>query len=456
MNWLKIRNSGELALEALFLLGASTKRGDDSKIGFFGSGNKYALAVLLRLGVPLRIFSGEREVLVDVTPVDFRGQVFGQISVDGQPTSFTTSMGPTWEPWFAVREFLCNAIDEGGAAWDLVDDADGEEAGLSGETGTTTICVGIDRPELEDFVEHMDEYIREPGREALVHIRATTYKGPCEIDVFGAPGGRKAFYRRGVLITAHDTHDTAHFAYDFDRAEINESRIASSEWDLLLYVKLALAGCTDPAVVETVLRAQMDEDNESVEGSLNFEGTALSETWCDVLKEYRGQIAPQGMRSFLAPEDAESLHFVPDGLYDQLKSQFKDALDLRTESSQHQLDALGEEDEAFLNDALEDLGRLGYATTYAFIPVQFRDETVGAETNREEAKIRLSSKLVRNLRGTGDATKFKAILLEEIMHTQGFSDGSRAFESELTLRLMRALETEAATRKRLAAVKALL
>ncbi len=455
MNWLKIVNAGEIAQEALFLLGASTKRGDDSKIGFFGSGNKYALAVLLRLGVPLRIFSGEREVLVDVSPVDFRGQVFGQISVDGQPTSFTTSMGPTWEPWFAVREFICNALDEGGAKWEVVDDADGEEAGLSGEAGTTTVCVGLDRPELEDFIAHMDEYIREPGREAIVHLQAATYRGPCEIDVFEAPGGRKAFYRRGVLITAHDTHDTAHFAYDFDKAEINESRIAASEWDLKLYVRFALAGCTDRAVVETVLRAQM-EDDESLEAGLDFENTTLSETWCDVLKEYRGRIAPAGMRSFLAPEDAALLYFVPDGLYEQLKIQFKDALDLRTESSQHQTVELGEEDEAFLNDAIEDLGRLGYATTYAFVPVQFRDETVGAETDSKESKIRLASKFVRDLRGRGDATKLKAVILEEIMHTQGFSDGSRAFESELTLRLVRALEAEAATRKRLTAVKALL
>ena len=48
MKYLKIVNKGEIYEKAFTLIGASTKRGDDSKIGFFGSGLKYAMAVLLR------------------------------------------------------------------------------------------------------------------------------------------------------------------------------------------------------------------------------------------------------------------------------------------------------------------------------------------------------------------------------------------------------------------------
>ena len=48
MNYLKIRSKGKIDIEALSLLGASSKRGDETKIGQFGSGNKFAIAYLLR------------------------------------------------------------------------------------------------------------------------------------------------------------------------------------------------------------------------------------------------------------------------------------------------------------------------------------------------------------------------------------------------------------------------
>ena len=52
--WLKIGNSGEIESGAFRLIGACTKRGDDSMIGYFGSGLKYAMAVLLREGIEFK------------------------------------------------------------------------------------------------------------------------------------------------------------------------------------------------------------------------------------------------------------------------------------------------------------------------------------------------------------------------------------------------------------------
>ena len=48
MKIIKITSKGEIDERAFSLLGASSKRDDNTKIGMFGSGLKYSLAYLLR------------------------------------------------------------------------------------------------------------------------------------------------------------------------------------------------------------------------------------------------------------------------------------------------------------------------------------------------------------------------------------------------------------------------
>ena len=58
--FIKIQNEGEIEKRAFQLIGASTKRDDESKIGFFGSGNKYAIALLLRKNIFFKVYSGKK------------------------------------------------------------------------------------------------------------------------------------------------------------------------------------------------------------------------------------------------------------------------------------------------------------------------------------------------------------------------------------------------------------
>lgn len=104
MNYLKISNKGILDVEALTLLGASSKRGDNTKIGQYGSGNKYSLAYLLRNNYEVTIMAGNFQVFLTTKRKKFRDKEFDIILVDGRETSITTEFGKDWNLGQAIRE----------------------------------------------------------------------------------------------------------------------------------------------------------------------------------------------------------------------------------------------------------------------------------------------------------------------------------------------------------------
>lgn len=110
-------NTGEIDMRAVTLFGVSAK-GSDSPIGYFGTGLKYAIAVILRHGGEITIWSGMREYSFHVRPDKMRDTEFQAIVMtsEGQETvlPFTTHLGVNWDLWQAFRELYCNALDEGG------------------------------------------------------------------------------------------------------------------------------------------------------------------------------------------------------------------------------------------------------------------------------------------------------------------------------------------------------
>ena len=118
--FIRIESKGIINPQAFILLGASTKRDDNSKIGFFGSGLKYSVAYLLRNKIKFRVFADYNEITFNTTPALFRDNNFDVISINGEKTSVTTEFGADWQDWFVIREIYCNALDEGDSAITVV------------------------------------------------------------------------------------------------------------------------------------------------------------------------------------------------------------------------------------------------------------------------------------------------------------------------------------------------
>ena len=204
--YIRIQNDGEIDMNAFFLIGASTKRNQD-KIGFFGSGLKYGLAVLLRNNIDVKIFSGIKEIKVTTKKKKFRQEIFNQIFINNKPTGLTIEMGIDWEAWYAVREIYSNSLDEKGSEMSVV-----EESEIVPDFDKTLFYIEV-TDEIEKCLENWNEYFSNKRRDLVFYND--------DLKAFYG-GDNYIIYRRGIRCHKHAYSSLFH--YDVKDIDINESR----------------------------------------------------------------------------------------------------------------------------------------------------------------------------------------------------------------------------------------
>jgi hypothetical protein len=107
------QTTGNIDLNAVTTLGVSVK--SSSAIGYFGTGLKFAIAVLLRHDAEINIYTNGKKHVFSKTPTTIRDQPFDIVALDGVQLGFTTQLGRDWELWMAFREIACNTLDEKGS-----------------------------------------------------------------------------------------------------------------------------------------------------------------------------------------------------------------------------------------------------------------------------------------------------------------------------------------------------
>jgi hypothetical protein len=240
---------GELDLRALTLMGTSAKPNSASPIGRFGTGLKYACAVLCRLGTPPVIWVGRNRYEFAVRSDEFRGKAYGAIDligpVDRRELPYTTDYGRFWEPWMAYRELEANTVDEGGRTY-TTGASDRFETLIGGTAGFTRIIV-----ENEALVAcHAD-------RDSTFLPRGTRElapEGDAEVEIFDAPS--PYLYYRGMRV--YDLPRPALRTYNVLREmELTEDRtLRYAFWADWVVARRVLEGADEKLVLDVLKAAK--------------------------------------------------------------------------------------------------------------------------------------------------------------------------------------------------------
>lgn len=415
--YLEIKSSGEIDIQAFTLIGASTKKGDNSKIGMYGSGNKYSIATLLNQNIDFKVFSGEDEIVFTTKNQTFRDQDFKVILVNGVETSLTTTMGGNdWKNAFApIREIYSNALDE---------DSDAtltKSSQFIAEKGYTKFYI-----ELTEDVEHFYKNIHLYFCNTNPKVLYSSMNG----SMFpNTDDNNTRVFRKGIL-SHFDTKNKALLHYNLDNIEINESRVVKYIWQIDYKLAILWKSCTNEELISTLLLRLNGSNNGFLEHKIEWsESEAFSENWYSVCSGKK--FAPVEYLEMFSQEELRNTYQLPMKFLKPLKEQFPDLQVLGMTSKTDANFVITKPNQILIDKVIDAMSKLNSTRyTHRFDNPQieyvkfFNQGTLGLA---DDNKIYLSTKL-----DSYSVDEIAKIIIEENEHNiTGFEDETRSFQNHL-------------------------
>lgn len=258
-------NDGEIDVRSITTFGVSVKE-TENPIGYFGTGLKYALSIILRSGAEVSIYSGLTELKFSLDKQIIRGKEFELIKMNGVELSFTTELGKNWQMWQAFREIYCNCIDEKGKTFS-------QKSMPKAEEGKTKIIIKGD-----DFYEQFNK------RDTIV-LNPENLK-----EIVNAPDGQIydqlsmfVFYR-GVRIIK--LSEGSNFTYNITSSmSLTEDRTLKYSWEYSNAIERMVLKMPTRKLASTVLNAHKDCHEKGLVFSSNIRAVDMSEAFFDCLEE---------------------------------------------------------------------------------------------------------------------------------------------------------------------------
>lgn len=245
MDYVVFENPGEIDAAAIRTFGVSVKEGENP-IGFFGTGLKYALAILLRTRHSVVIQSGLAKHRFALKEISIRGEKFQVVTMDRHELGFTSQVGKTWELWMAYRELHCNCKDESGTVF-LADHPPKPKAGV------TRVIVGG-----EDFRHEHDK------RSSFILLGEPWLKlKNCEVY----DGESRGIFYRGILVHRLPQAEVSKYTYNITaQVDLTEDRTAKHAFMFPHLITASILQADDEAFLNGVLAL----DNKFYEHHFDF------------------------------------------------------------------------------------------------------------------------------------------------------------------------------------------
>lgn len=229
-------NSGEIDSRLITTFGVNVKDGDGA-IGFFGTGLKYALSILMREGCEVTIQSGLEQHKFGKQSIELRGKPFEFVTMNDATLGFTTEVGKKWELWMAYRELFCNAQDEGGEVFRA-------DAMPEPREGFTRVIVTGEK--FTDIADNHEKYFLTSAPH-LVCERVNVHKGHAH-----------GVYYRNVLVGKLSERPTL-FTYNITgNADLTEDRTLKYSWIVASRIATAVVSSNNVDFVRACVMAKED------------------------------------------------------------------------------------------------------------------------------------------------------------------------------------------------------
>lgn len=258
-------NPGEMDIRMVRMFGVSAKE-TENPIGFFGTGLKYAVSILLRSGHEITIKSGLETYRFGTKQDQMRGKDFQFITMNDEVLPFTTELGKNWELPQAFRELYCNCLDEKGTVGSSI-------KGNSPRAGHT--YVEVTGADFEGLYFRRDEIVLNMNKLPMVHDGI--------VRIFDKPASN--IYYRGIAAGAMQT--SSMYTYSLvDQIQLTEDRTIKSSWVVDSMIAHAVAKMKDKKHLRRILCAPAGV----MENTISFVHVGsyekfYSEEWIEVVTE---------------------------------------------------------------------------------------------------------------------------------------------------------------------------